>query len=644
MNSNDITVTEGRARKAVNDTITQAVMPQVNDTIKKAVEDNQIKTGVITKFYPYIDRAEVVFDADKKKALCKILHRFGGELIDLFTPLSERSGYDDKLRERYIVPRVTQHVCVLNIRDSDSDENLILGYYQNKDIVGLNPAKPGNVKIAAIGNTTDYYLKFGLDGFSYKSPSKMAAETGYFDEDIEPVEYADSDTVYTKEEVYNKEEIDDIIEHIPGGGGDYIEKSTTPGLVKNDGTIDTTSDSTFSGDYDDLDNKPSIPSKISDLSNDSDFIETSNTQGLVKNDGTIDTTSYSTFSGSYNNLTDKPSFTGTVTSDTSGAYELGTINISGSDVTIYGKDSNTNSVGYQLRTNSTLLTAADKTYRYRLLLEVGDGTYMPVNKSTSTSATSNKSSNMNSREFLLFGDIRYYQSTTVVDSGSTFDATHSWQQYNVSLGYSFNNTGSALTLTPNSPVFMVAKRSSSNPSKAQLYTPFFTQTLPNTSDGLLYIQLGYATSETQMELTPHHPIFEYVDGSIQSVSPNTHIHNPISYKHTDDLIQVHDGIGGSFDDDSYIQFYKIGKIVIAYFRVKTYTNLTTTYTYFVNQYPIPSAYRPKEETISMDLCHHTTETPSILTTRFNTNGTIEMRINTNTRVVDSYFTVVYVTD
>ena len=86
----------------------------------------------------------------------------------------------------------------------------------------------------------------------------------------------------------------------------FIETSNTTGLIKNDGSIDTTSYSTFSGSYVDLSNKPSIPSKISDLTNDSDFIEISNTVGLVKNDGSIDTTSYSTFSGSYNDLSNKP--------------------------------------------------------------------------------------------------------------------------------------------------------------------------------------------------------------------------------------------------------------------------------------------------------------------------------------------------
>ena len=57
-----------------------------------------------------------------------------------------------------------------------------------------------------------------------------------------------------------------------------------------------------SGSYNDLSNKPSIPSKTSDLTNDSGFltqhqslanyVEKSNTSGLIKNDGTIDTTDY----------------------------------------------------------------------------------------------------------------------------------------------------------------------------------------------------------------------------------------------------------------------------------------------------------------------------------------------------------------
>ena len=80
-----------------------------------------------------------------------------------------------------------------------------------------------------------------------------------------------------------------------------------------------------SGSYNDLTNKPSIPSKTSDLTNDSNFISTSSTNGLVKNDGSIDTNTYLTthqdisgkanindlgataFSNDYTDLDNKPS-------------------------------------------------------------------------------------------------------------------------------------------------------------------------------------------------------------------------------------------------------------------------------------------------------------------------------------------------
>ena len=141
----------------------------------------------------------------------------------------------------------------------------------------------------------------------------------------------------------------------------YISTSSTSGLVKNDGSImtggtgssnwaignhthsgylsaskvtswsSTVSDSNVPSEklvkntIDGL----SIPTKTSDLTNDSNYISTSSTSGLIKNDGTIDTTSYSTFSGSYNDLSNKPTIpsasTTTPSADTSsGSYGSGT--------------------------------------------------------------------------------------------------------------------------------------------------------------------------------------------------------------------------------------------------------------------------------------------------------------------------------
>jgi len=93
---------------------------------------------------------------------------------------------------------------------------------------------------------------------------------------------------------------------IQGGGSvtvDSVLSTTSENPVQNkvitgalNNKADTSNLSTVatSGSYNDLSNKPNIPTTISDLTNDSDFIETSSTTGLIKNDGSIDTNTYLT--------------------------------------------------------------------------------------------------------------------------------------------------------------------------------------------------------------------------------------------------------------------------------------------------------------------------------------------------------------
>lgn len=68
------------------------------------------------------------------------------------------------------------------------------------------------------------------------------------------------------------------------------------------------------GDYDDLLDKPSIPSSSSDLSDGSDLVKKSSTSGLLKNDGSVDTNSYLT-SLSLSNYVQKSSTTGLLKND-----------------------------------------------------------------------------------------------------------------------------------------------------------------------------------------------------------------------------------------------------------------------------------------------------------------------------------------
>lgn len=210
--SNDLTTTTGRLEQSINNAVNRVAGPQITQQINDRVESERIRTGVITKFYHYLDKAEVRLDNTDELIVCKILHRFGGDVIDLYTPLEEELTFCDTLKEPCVIPRATLHVCVLNIHDADSSEQLILGFYQNEEFVGLNPASPGNIKIATRAAENQFWIKFGSDGLDLRLPSAETVNVGVMDKDMEQEVYADSSNVYSKEEVYTKEEVDELIQ------------------------------------------------------------------------------------------------------------------------------------------------------------------------------------------------------------------------------------------------------------------------------------------------------------------------------------------------------------------------------------------------------------------------------------------------
>ena len=217
---NKTTVTEGRMERAITDAVNRVAGPQLTQQINDSVENERIRTGVITKFYPYLDKAEVDLDNTNDTILCKILHRFNGDLIDFYTPLAAEESFDDDLHEPYIVPKAAQNVLVINIHDADSEENLILGYYNNEEIVGFTPAPPGNMKLLSTRETNLFHIEFGVDGLDLRLPSPLKTNVGEMPADMVDVDYADANDTYTKEEVYNKdevytkEEVDELIHNL----------------------------------------------------------------------------------------------------------------------------------------------------------------------------------------------------------------------------------------------------------------------------------------------------------------------------------------------------------------------------------------------------------------------------------------------
>lgn len=175
-----------------------------------------------------------------------------------------------------------------------------------------------------------------------------------------------------------------------------------------------------------------------------------------------------------------------------------------------GYDANTNTIGYQVRSNSHSLPASQKFYRYRLLFTSADGThYVPANTSSSTNATASRS--VNQTPIDPFGHIVYYGTTAAVEANAKPAASSLWVIYTLSLGYSFNRTGAALTLDDWAPVYLKCAPQSNGSAIIDETTPY-VQALPTTADGKIYIFLGVAYNATSIELLNSHPVY-YHDGT-----------------------------------------------------------------------------------------------------------------------------------
>jgi hypothetical protein len=179
----------------------------------------------------------------------------------------------------------------------------------------------------------------------------------------------------------------------------------------------------------------------------------------------------------------------------------------------YPFNSSTSTTSNAIRTYYTSLPSATACGRYRILFTSADGTkYVPANTSTSTSATSAKTPT--TEKIDPFGKIAFYNYTTTRTAGQNFGTSYQYLQAQFALGYSFNTTGEALTLTTNAPVYIVCNPQTDGSAIIDATTPY-TQSLPTTADGKIYIYLGIARSVTNVEMIPMHPVYEFKNGCIR---------------------------------------------------------------------------------------------------------------------------------
>ena len=178
-----------------------------------------------------------------------------------------------------------------------------------------------------------------------------------------------------------------------------------------------------------------------------------------------------------------------------------------------GYNSDNNTIGYQLRTNSTVMTVTDTARYYKLYFTSADNEqWVPASVNSTNNATAARP--VNQRPINPFGRIVYTSASTSYAAGANLAATTIWTQYALVLGYSFNRTGAALALTTKKPVYVKCAPQADGSAIMDADTPT-VQDLPTTEDGKIYIFLGVAYDATHIELFEQHPVYYYKGGAIR---------------------------------------------------------------------------------------------------------------------------------
>lgn len=161
---------------------------------------------------------------------------------------------------------------------------------------------------------------------------------------------------------------------------------------------------------------------------------------------------------------------------------------------------------------SSIKAGPNKIFPYTLIMPLPDGRWESIVTSNSTGTSKSR----NTHGFRL-GQIMYmsasstYDENVVVGYNNVADAWGDLFDHR----YSFNTANnSTYGLTANKPVYLVGTVNASD-GLFYLDSTWWTQTLPSTADGKLYIYLGDAYDYYRMNLVVNKVIYRYVNGMIR---------------------------------------------------------------------------------------------------------------------------------
>ena len=170
-------------------------------------------------------------------------------------------------------------------------------------------------------------------------------------------------------------------------------------------------------------------------------------------------------------------------------------------------DSNTTAINNLVKAGGARLVTADL-LRYAIAFRKDETAIVPIHSNAGTgtyasTCTPDTTKTMTTESFDPFGEIYYYATNTKVDTNTAVAMNLLNTQRNaLDARYIFN---CGKTLTANRELYLVVDLQSDG--KVKLAETPWSQTLPTTNDGHLYILLGFAYSTYQFELYYHHPIY-----------------------------------------------------------------------------------------------------------------------------------------
>lgn len=166
---------------------------------------------------------------------------------------------------------------------------------------------------------------------------------------------------------------------------------------------------------------------------------------------------------------------------------------------------------YVRRYYSDIKVGANKIFPYTIIMQNADGRW----ESLVTSSNVESSKTRNTHGFVLGPLLLMYANATYTEN-TALTSNQVWEFYGslVDHRYSFNTEKNATKgTTAAKPVYLVG--SLGNDGLFYLDTTWWTQTLPTTEDGKLYIYIGDAYDYYRMIFASYHPIYHYVNGMLR---------------------------------------------------------------------------------------------------------------------------------